>query len=291
VSQEEQQGILTAAQLKEYVTASQPFGQTVTMLAELLTAYPRLHEIAPTLTQALQDTLTVLRPQGDEPPDATQLQEQVDRSGINYENKVQRYLTGVSSSPAAALAQDLKGQLLELSHRLEQLAHTHTDTRSSMATTILEHVKRAVQALELQQLSNQFALQEHHPLMLPLLQPFSSPTQTTPLSIRRDGSKEGGSSGEQEDYMVALSLDLTALGPLHIEASVHGSVVSAILQVEDPAVAEFLRAATPELCARLQAHRLQAHVICEAQKHVARDEAKLLPHALTRAMRLVDVKI
>jgi len=105
--QEEAQGVLTASQLKEYLTASQPFGQTLTMLGELLTTYPLLHDIAPGLTQALQDTLTVLQPQGDEPPDATQLQEQVDRSGINYESKVQRALTGASSNIAVELAKDL----------------------------------------------------------------------------------------------------------------------------------------------------------------------------------------
>ena len=288
---QEEQGILTASQLKEYLTASQPFGQTVTMLQELLTTSPLLHDMAPALTQALQDTLTVLRPQGDAPPDATQLQEQVDRSGINYESKVQRALTGASSHTAVALAQDLKGQLLALSHRLEQLAHTRTDSQRAEAITVLEQIKRAVQALELQQLSNQLALPEHHPLVLPLVLPFTSPMQTTHLSVRRDGGKEGRPSAEQERYTVALSLDLTALGPLHIEAMVHGSEVSATLQVEDPAVAEFLRAATPELYARLQALGLQAHISCDVQEHVARDEAEPLPHSLTRAMRLVDLKI
>jgi hypothetical protein len=291
VPQEEAQGVLTASQLKEYLTASQPFGQTVTMLEDLLTTYPLLHDIAPALTQALQDTLMVLQPQGDEPPDATQLQERVDRSGINYESKVQRALTGASSNTAAELAKDLKGQLLELSHRLAQLAHTSTDTRNSAATAVLEQVKRAVYALELQQLANQFALQEHHTLVLPLIYPLTSPTQTTHLAIHRDGGKEGRPAAEQERYTVALSLDLTALGPLHIEAAVHGSEVSATLQVEDSVVAEFLRAATPELCARLQALGLQAHVSCDVQEHVARDQAEPLPHSLTRAIRLVDLKI
>jgi hypothetical protein len=187
---QEEQGILTASQLKEYLTASQPFGQTVTMLQELLTTYPVLHDMAPALTQALQDTLTVLRPQSDVPPDATQLQEQVDRSGINYESKVQRALTGTSSNTAVELAKDLKGQLLELSHRLEQLSHTSTDSQRAAAITVLEQIKRAVQALELQQLSNQLALPEHHPLVLPWCC-LSPPMQTTHLSIHRDGGKEG----------------------------------------------------------------------------------------------------
>lgn len=289
--QEGRQGVLTASQLKEYLTASQPFGQTVTMLEELLTSHPLLHDIAPGLTQALRDTLAVLQPQGEGPPDATQLQEQVDRSGINYESKVQRALTGASSTTAAALTKDLKGQLLELSHRLEPLSHPGTDTRSSEAATVLEQVKRTAHALEFQQLSNLFALQEHHPLVLPLVHLFASPSQTTHLSIRRDGGQEGRPSAEQERYTVALSLDLTALGPLHIAATVHGSEVSATLQVENPTVAEFLRAATPELVARLQALGLQACVTCAVQTHVAQDDTEPLPHALTRAVRLVDVKI
>ncbi len=289
--QQGKHGVLTASQLKEYLTASQPFGQTVTMLAELLTSHPLLHTIAPGLTQALRDTLAVLQSQGEGPPDATQLQEQVDRSGINYESKVQRALTASSPASAAALAKNLKGQLLELSHRLAPLSHTGTDTRRREAATVLDQVTRAVDALEFQQLSNQFALQEHQPLVLPLVHPFASPAQTTQLTIRCDGGKEGRPSADQEHYTVALSLELTALGPLHIAATVHGSAVSATLQVEDPAVAEFLRAATPELVVQLRAFGLQAHVTCDVQAHVARDGAEPLPHALTRAVKLVDVKI
>lgn len=288
---EGQQGIVTASQLKAYLAASQPFGQIVTGLAELLSDHPLLHNIAPGLTQELGDTLAVLQSQGAIPPDATQLAEQVDRSGVNYESKVQRALTGESALTTAALAKDLKGQLLELSHRLDQLLHTGTETQQREAAAVLERVTRAVQALEFQQLSNQFALQEQQPLALPLLNPFVSPPQTTQLIVHRDGGQAGQPSAEQERYTVALSLDLSALGALHIEATVHGAAVSATLHVEDPAVAAFLRAAVPELSTRLQELGLQAGVACEVQEHVAHESEGPLPRALTRAIKLVDIKI
>jgi len=289
--QEGQGGVLTAAQLKAYLTAHQSFGQTVTVLEHLLTSHPLLHDIAPELTQALRDTLAVLQQHAESSPDAAQLKEQVDRSGLNYENKVQRALTGESPTTATALAKDLKGQLLELSQRLERLSHTGTDAHRGETAIILEQVKRAVDALEFQQLSNQFALQEHQPLVLPLINPFASPVQTTQLTVHRDGGQAGQQPAEQERYTVALSLDLSGLGALHIEATVQGSAVFATFQVEDLAVAEFLRAATPELSARLQELGLQAGVACEVQEHVAQEGEGPLPRSLTRAVKLVDVKI
>ena len=233
----------------------------------------------------------MLQSQGAIPPDATQLKEQVDRSGLNYESKVQRALASDSALTTAALAQDLKGQLLELSHRLEHLGHTGTETQQREATAVLEQVTRAVQALELQQLSNQFALPEHQPLVLPLVNPFAAPAQTTQLIVHRDGGQAGQPSAQQERYTVALSLDLSALGALHIEATVHGAAVSTTLQVADPEVAAFLRAAVPELSARLQTLGLQASIACEVQKHVAHEGEGPLPRALTRAVNLVDVKL
>jgi hypothetical protein len=291
VPQEDHQAALTASQLKEYLLANQPFGETVTTLEHLLISHPWLHDMVPALTQELQDTLAVLHPQSALPPDAAQLKDQVDRSGLNYESKVQRMLMGDLPHAIAALARDLKGQVLELSHRLEQLTHSETDPRSREAAATLAQVKRAVDALEFQQLSNQFALQEDRPLVFPLVHPFASPMQTAQLSIHRDGHQEGRSAADQEHYTVALSLDLSALGPLHIEAAVHGPTVSATFRVEDPAVAEFLRTALPDVQARLQALGFTTDVACAVQEHVTQDSEACVPRSLTRAIKLVDVKI
>jgi hypothetical protein len=286
--QEGHQGVLSASQLKAYLMANQPFGETVTMLRHVLSSHLWLHEVAPALMQELRDTLTVLYLQRELPLDAAQLKDQIDRSGLNYESKVQRMLMGEFPSAEAILAKDLKGQLLELSHRLELLTHLETDPRSREAATILAQVKRAVDALEFQQLSNQGALQEHRPLVLPLVSP--APMQTTRLIIHREGHQGRTPVADQEHYTVTLSLDLSALGPLHIAAAVHGSAVAATFRVADPAVAEFLRAAMPDLHARLQTLGFTPGVACAVQEPVTQDSEEGFPRSLTRAVKLVDVK-
>jgi hypothetical protein len=288
--QEGQQSVLTAAQLKAYLMAHQPFGETVTTLWQMLRKHPWLYEMAPALAQELRDTLAALYPQEAWPPEAAQLKNQIDRSGLNYESKVQRMLMGEFPSTVAALAKDLKGQLLELSQRLDLLTHVETDPRSREAQTVLAQVKRAADALEFQQLSNQFALQEHRPLLLPLAHPFASLTQTMQLIVHREGSQEGRPAADQEHYTVALSLDLSVLGPLHITAAVHGSAVAANFRIADPAIAEFLRAALPDLHARWQTLGLMPCVTCTAQEPTTQDSEGYFPRSLTRAVKLVDVK-
>ena len=287
VPREGPQEALTAAQLKAYLMANQPFGETVTMLGHVLSSHLWLHEMAPALSQEIRETLAALSPQSALPPDAAQLKDQMDRSGLNYESKVQRMLMEDLTSAVAALAKDLKGQLLELSHRLDMLTRAETDPRSGEATAVLIQVKQAADALEFQQLSNQFALQEQRPLVLPL----ASPTQTTQLVIHREGHQEGRPAAEQEHYTVALSLDLSTLGALHIEAAVHGSAVSATLRVATPAVAEFLRTALPDLHARLQTLGFTPCVACTVQEPATQDSEGGVPRSLMQAVKLVDIKV
>jgi hypothetical protein len=289
--QEGHQEVLTAAQLKAYLMAKQPFGETVTTLGHVLSSHLWLHEMAPALSQEIRETLAALSPQSALPPDAAQLKDQMDRSGLNYESKVQRMLMGEVPRAVAALAKDLKGQLLELSHRLDRLTHAETDPRSREAATILGQVRRAADALEFQQLSNQFALHEQRPLMLPLVHPFVSPTQTMQLVIHREGYQEGKPAAEPERYTVALSLDLSTLGALHIKVAIHGSAVSATFRVATPAVAEFLHTALPDLHARLQTLGFTPCVACTVQEPATQDSEGCVPRSLMQAVKLVDIKV
>src|SRR5262249_13182829 len=152
--------------------------------------------------------------------------------------------------------------------------------------TVLAQVQRAAEALEFQQLSNQFALHEQRPLVPLLMYPFASPSQTMQLVIDREGYQEGRPAAEQEHYTVALSLDLSALGPLHITAAVHGSAVSATFRVAAPAVAEFLRAMLPDLHVRLQTLGFTPCVACAVQEPTTQDSEGYVPRALTRAVKL-----
>jgi Flagellar hook-length control protein FliK len=78
---------------------------------------------------------------------------------------------------------------------------------------------------------------------------------------------------------------------LHIEAAVHGPAVTATCRVADPAVAEFLRAALPDLHAQLQALGFTPGVACAVQEPVPQDSEGCFPRSLTRAVKLVDVTV
>jgi len=191
---------------------------------------------------------------------------------------------------SATVAQISPALLLQLTDELPlSLPAETTFTRS--ATTVMAQVQRAAEALEFQQLSNQFALQEQWPLVLPLMHPFASPSQTMQLVIDREGYQEGRPTAEQEHYTVALSLDPSALGPLHIAAAVRGSAVSATFRVATPAVAEFLRAALPDLHARLQTLGFTSCVACAVQETAPQGSEGYVPRALTRAVKLVNIKV
>lgn len=289
--QEGHQGVLSASQLKAYLIANQPFGETVAALGDMLNSYPWLYEMTPALTHELRDTLAGLSPHNGLPPGAAQLKAQVDRAGLNYERKVQGLLMEEFPGAVAAVVKDLKGQLLELSHRLELLTLVETDLRSQEVAVVLAQVKRATDALEFQQLSNHYALQEHRPLMLPLMHAFASPSQTMQLIMHHKSHQEGRAAVDKEHYTVALSLDLSALGLLHIKAAVYGSAIAATFHVANPLVAEFLRAALPDLHACLQALGFTPGVACALQESVTQDGEGCFPRSLTRAVKLVDVKV
>jgi hypothetical protein len=281
-------GTLNAAQLTSYLVAKQPLGNMVAALQNHLINSPLWRTTDPTLLQRLEQTLAALLPQDPSPPDAAGLKEQVARSGINYEAKVQHVLTS-NASPLeqAALANDLKGQLLEVLHKLDQAS-----TRNGETVEIHQHVQQALHNIEFQQLSNLFAQQENQSLLLQLMHPTFPASHTAKLYFRANPRQSGGSQAESQDYTLVFLLDFTALGNLRIDASVRGPSVSATIRTEDETVADFIVAQTPSLTARLHDLGFQAEIRCCAQETVSLDIDDSLTRVLmAKPSRLLDIKV
>jgi hypothetical protein len=309
-------GTLNAAQLKPYLVAKQPLGEMVTALQRSLVRNPPPPDVDAGLLRRLEETLTALLPPQEEPPDAASLQAQVDQSGINYEAKVQEVLTKhASPMEQAALANDLKGQLLGLLHQLEhrpitaapsqrdapvashepgQPALTHISsegTRSTDIADLREHVQHALRNIEFQQLSNLFAHQEHQPLLLQFAHPAFPATHTAKLYFRVDTREQDAQQEAQQNYTLVFLLDFSALGPVRVDATVRGAYVSTTISTTDEAVADFITAQTPDLTARLHNLGFQAEVRCSAQTQVPLDvEDSLTRLLVAEPSRLVDVK-
>jgi hypothetical protein len=77
-------GTLDAMHLKSYLMAKQPFGDMVVALQQHVVHHPTLRALAPALLHRFEETLGVLLPPATTLPDASGLQEQVERSGITW---------------------------------------------------------------------------------------------------------------------------------------------------------------------------------------------------------------
>lgn len=283
------EGMLSAASLKSYLSAKQPFGDMAAALAHTLHQTPLRHQLDPSLLQRLDDTLQVLLPPKTSLPDASGLQEQVERSGINYEAHVKHVLLNESLAPEeqAKLTNDFKGQLLELSEHLGRL-----DSNDSARTDLLRQVQRSMQNIELQQLSNVFAHDAHEPILLQLTHPMFATAQTAQLYVRNNASQQQAQQHQgRQDYTLVFLLDFTELGALRVDASVHDSQVQATINVEQQAAADFVAAHLPALTARLHDLGFQAHVDCCTHDKVPREVDDTLTRLpLPEASRLVDIR-
>jgi Flagellar hook-length control protein FliK len=234
----------------------------------------------------LTTTLAALLPHEAPLPDAATLQEQVDKSGLNYEAKVADFL----SKPAvptdqAALTQDLKGQLLELLSKLDQLSTTHEDV-----SAIRQQVQQALQTIEFQQLANLFAHQEHQSLLLQFMHPSFATSHTAQLYCRVDPSDASTPPDESRGYTLVFLLDFTSLGPIRIDAVVRQAHITATISTAEAAVADFITTHTPLLRARLQALGWQAEVHCRAQEEVPLEVEDTFSRLLmAEPSRLLDV--
>jgi hypothetical protein len=278
---------LDPVQLKSSLMARQPFGEMVVALQHLMHD-PMLRALDAGLRQRLADTLSALLPQSTTLPDASGLQAQVDRSGINYEAKVAEVLTQ-QATPAEqeALAHDLKGQLLELAARLDQASRQGNDVGVS-----LQQVHQALRNIEFQQLSNLFAQQEQQSLLLQFLHPAFPTAHTARLYFRVDSRDKGGRQADQHDYTLVFLLDFTALGHVRIDATVRGTYIATTIRTTDEAVTHFIAMHTPALSARLHELGFQAQIDCCTEQHVPLEvEDSFSRLLMADPSRLLDVTI
>ena len=284
-------GTLGTAQLKSYLLAKHPFGDMAATLQTHLATDPLVRTLEPALFQRLQNTLHALQPHETSLLDAVQWQAQVERSGLNYEAKVHHALTSVSSPIAqAALADDLKGQLLELLHKLGQENATGRHSPAPDTTDLRQVVQQALRNIEFHQLSNLFAQQEQQSLLLQFLHPMFRDSHTAKLYVRKDGQQQEGGQRARQDYTLVFLLDLTALGNVRIDATVRGPIVSATIRTAHETVGQFVTAHLSTLTARLHSLGFSSDLHCCVEAQVPMDVDDALTRVLVRdASRLVDI--
>ena len=185
---------------------------------------------------------------------SAQLKQQIDLSGINYETKVKNIFQRKAPFEVPLNVKiDLKGQLIKLLDLIE-IRSVEKDTSVSQRRQFMEVVKvlhRAIENIELQQLTNQFARQENQPILLQIPDPFMI-GKTVNLYLRRpDDEGKGKGNKNNDDVLLVFLLELSALGNLRVDAKMNKESISVRIDVENQNVAQFIDGNLKDFCSCL----------------------------------------
>lgn len=286
-----------AEMIKPYLPTFQDFaGMTARLekaVAELASLGERVTD--PALLDRLRQTLALLAPKSGKVPNAAQIKEQVDHSGLDYEARVKEYFED-DASPAKkmGLGRNLKGQLLELIHNLER----HWPGKDAGAGPI-SHIKdslitlrQGLDNIELHQLANQFARQENQPIYLQIPNPFAPGDKSIRLFVRLPAEEDSGEKKKgKRVYRLTFLLNLSRLGNLRVDSQVHGQDLSVTLQAEQKPVADFIESRSPEFQTQMAGYGFNTHVTCCVRDKVERDaDQEGLPLFIDGNSKLVDIR-
>jgi len=225
--------------------------------------------------------------------DSTQLKEQIDLSGINYEPKVKKIFQGKEPYKVPHdLKVDLKGQLMRLLEVVEVRVE-EKDTSPNQRRQFMEAIKifrSAVGNIELQQLTNQVSRQESQPIVLQIPDPFMI-GKTVNLYVRHvDNEGKGKSNKDNDSVLLVFLLELSALGNLRVDAKMNKESISVRIDVENQDIAQFIDGNLKEFCARLGELGFEVNASCSVVRKIEDNLSNQLNQLLIDdSKRLVDL--
>jgi hypothetical protein len=281
--------------VKPYLPSRTSLGKMVGDLTRDILGSPVLKKlkVPPQLVVKLRETLEVLTPKPGITPDAVEIEEQVEKSGVRYEAKVKQFLGQTKNSKfRQELTKDLKGQLLELLQVTEKnIKNLPKQNLSPKISDFEQRVKVSVDSIELNQLSSRISTQENHPLVLQVPNPLSHGDKTINLFIRKNSEGEqDGNNKDKKNYNMAFFLNLSALGSLKINANVGPENLAISMEVEKDDVADFIRSNSVEFEQRMKEKDLKTNVECCTRKEVSPIKDNLIELLVSQNTSLLSVK-
>ena len=231
--------------------------------------------VDPEVLVDIRKTLQQLRPSREQLPDAEQIRQQVQVSGINYEAKVEKALREIIDSkqnPAVQtpLKGDLKGQMLKIISSLEPLANSPSlpDIAPRNVAPLLGVFQQAVDNIELHQLSHRLSLLEQEPIVLQMPNPFSA-EQAINIYVRQlpDTDKDKKKKGH-DGFNLVFILNMSVLGHVKIDARLQDKNLQVQIQVEKPALVKFIENRAHELSVAMKEMGFSAEVNCCLQEKI-----------------------
>jgi len=281
--------------IKPYLPARTPLGKLVGELTRDVLGSPVLKElgIKPELIERLRQTLQVLTPKSGVTPKDTEIEEQVDKSGVRYEAKVKQTLTEPENSRnRLELAKDLKGQLLDLIKITDKaIKNLPEQNQSRQVSDFQQRINNSADSIELNQLSSRVSTQENQPLVIQIPNPLSSSDKTINLFIREDSQDgQGGKKGEKGSYNLAFFLDLSALGNVKISAKVEPESLAVRMEVEKEDIADYIRNNAAEFEQQMKKKDMNTSVECCTEEKVNPIKDNLIELLVSRNTSLLSIK-
>lgn len=280
--------------LKPYLPSRMPIGEMAYLLKNKILDSPLIPElqIKSEFVVRLRDTLRLLVPSEGKIPDAKQIRQQVDLSGINYEAKVRQVLESPAGTVSRKdLASDLKGLLLELYHSTEQVSSKTPQKSSSAFTEFRNTIKYAIDNIELNQLSSQISKQENQPMVIQIPNPLSAGNKTIQLFVRDDSEKEEtGSKDKKKNHNVAFFLDLSFLGKIKINAQMNQENLSVSIDVENEDIAKFIRQRTNDFEETMRENEINTSVECYSTHKIKPEKDNLIDLLVNHNTSLINIE-
>jgi len=231
--------------------------------------------VDPKVLVDIRKTLHQLRTNREQLPNAEQIRQQVQVSGVNYEANVEKALretTDSKQNPALhpPLKRDLKGQMLKLISLLESLANNLSlpDIAPRNVSQLLGVFQQAVDNIELHQLGHRLALVEQEPIVLQIPNPFSS-EQVINIYVRQlqDTDQDKKKKGHKGINLVFV-LNMSVLGHVKIDARLQDKNLQVRIEVEKPSLVKFIESRVEEFSVAMKDMGFSVEMNCCLQEKI-----------------------
>jgi len=232
--------------IKPYLYSRKAIGKLIAELKIEILESPVLKNfsIKSELLIRFRETLQQLTPKLDLPFSESDVKQQINLSGINYEAKLKKFLLQPENPKIKfELGNDLKGQLLELKQISDNNIKLNLERNlNRQIFDFQQKIKVAVDSIELNQLSSRLSNQENQPLLLQIPNPICSNDKTINLFVRKDSNdNKDGNKSYKENYNLAFYLELSELGNIKINVDVGSNSMKVRMDLERDDVVEFVR--------------------------------------------------
>jgi hypothetical protein len=243
-------------------------------------------------------SLSTLSFDKDKAGDSEKIKQFIEHSGLLYESKLKQTILSEESSPKhleKVMEKDLKGLLLKLSQKLEEVSGKQNGERDAVlrgkVEELLKTVNSSIKRIELHQLVNYSTTKNDQQLVLQIPLALPEGIKTAELYIRNGQQRSKKGKGTKENFYIVFLLNMRSLGGLRIDAHLSKKKIDCKIQVDNRETANFITQHLPDLSRRFESLDYKIEKIsCIMKKEDSKEDTPLKGFSLLE-MKLLDIVI